>query len=153
MRTKKYLSKIFLCLSLCLVTACAASGPEFTPVTATNNTAKIHVYRVRSYIWEGAEWYLMANGKRFTALSNGGFYTHVSKPGNVTFSSTVRPKFCTWLDELLFSEQELITISARAGETHYVKFEVKIGKVISMRRVSRTKGEAEIKSLNKIAPL
>ena len=152
MQTKKYMSKIFLCLSLCLVTACAASGPEFTPVTATNNTAVIHVYRVRSYIWAGAEWYLRANGKRFTALSNGGFYTYVSKPGNVTLSSTVRPKFGNWIDELLFSEQELITISARAGKTHYVKFEVNKGPVISMHLVSRTKGEAEIKSLNRIAP-
>lgn len=142
------LLKVAFIISISIgIAACAgATGPKFMPMVAPQDGAIIHVYRLPRNVGGMASWYLSANGKRITTLSNGGFYTYKSKPGNVTFSFVKASGFSS-ISDALIPEEELITVSANAGETIYVRFVVDLRAGMHMVIKDRNVGESEIKDL------
>lgn len=147
---KRAVVRLFLICGVGFVGACAsASGPKFTPVAAQTDKAVIYIYRVGSIVGAANSWHLQANGKRVTKVTNGGYYVHYSRPGNVTFSAELQPGVGTLLLAPLLPVEELITVPAKAGEIYYVRF--KIGP--SMQLVNQFEGQSEIKSLNMFDPI
>lgn len=127
-----------------LVSACSASGPRYRPVAPSSGEAIINVYRPDRFPGSANVYHLVANGQHIAEVSNGGYCVYRAEPGNVSFSTELRPGVGTILPALLMKEQELITVPAEAGETYYVRFDV-MGP--SMELVPPAEGAAEIADL------
>lgn len=139
-----------LCLLVavaCGVAACGARGKPFAAATPPTNHALIHVYRPQRGVGGANRWYLSANGRRLTTITNGGYFTYEAEPGNVTFGAKLRPSpailYLDWFIALVLREEELITITVEANQGYFVRFN--IGP--TMELVDTQTGEDEIRDL------
>ena len=130
---------------------CSATGKTFVPVEPQANTALIYIYRPDRFLGCGNVWYLSANGAQVTAIRNGGWFAYHSEPGDVTFYSNLQPGVGTILQGATDSDKEMITISAEAGKTYFVKFDHEMSGPY-MKLVDNRTGESEIQGLKLMEP-
>ncbi len=115
------------------------------------DTGIIYLYRVGSMVGGNNVFYLFANDEAITRIGNGGYYPYVSPPGNVTFSTRLRPSAAQRLMAVVVAArkpQDMITIPVEAGEVYYVRFDY-YGRA---GLVEREKGEEEIRGLKQFEP-
>jgi hypothetical protein len=139
-------------LIVCTLAGCGATGKIYVPVEPEADTALIYIYRPDRFLGSGNVWYLRTNEAQVTAVRNGGWFAFYSKPGDVTFYSNLRPGVGTLLPGMLDSDKEMITISAEAGQTYFVKFDHHMSGPY-MELVDKSTGESEIQGLRMMEPI
>jgi hypothetical protein len=102
---------------------CSAHGPLFDPAASAPRQGQgtIVVYRISRGPGAANAWYLNANGRPLTVITNGGYYAYQADPGNVTFSARLKPNVLNWWAVLL-GFHDLITVPVEAGQVYYVRF-------------------------------
>lgn len=112
--------KKLILASLFLLANCA-SGPVYSGIEQPKNTAKIVVYRPGNYFNSLGTYWLEFNGKEVCDIHNAAFMVRDVEPGSLTISSSKFGALGT----------SRITLTAKAGETVYVKEEINGDKMFS----------------------
>ncbi len=146
-------SIIALLLGLLLFSGCAMpSGPKFTQMNnIPNDKALIYLYRKGSLVGSANAFKLRANGELITAMQNGGYYTHISPPGEVALTAQLElnPLNVGLLNLIYNPQYDLMTLKAEAGRTYYLQTRITFSG-LKMKQVDEATGAKEIKrcSLN-----
>lgn len=105
--------KKLILASLFLLANCA-SGPVYSGIEQPKSTAKIVVYRPSTFINFTARFWVEVNGIEVCKLHNGAFLVSDVQPGKINIASSNFGSVGT----------SRITLTAKAGETVYVKMEM-----------------------------
>jgi len=108
------------------MTACAASGPQYSAinkdiVTASDNKAKIVIYRMKEFYGSANTYWVEMNGKQFCDIHDGSFAIYETTPTTVNLATSTFGVVGT----------SRLSVKLAPRETVYVRFEQKDSRIAS----------------------
>jgi hypothetical protein len=167
MKKKCFNNSLLVAITIAIVCSGCATGQKFAqvpPVVVPPDKALIYIYRPTGFfgltgIGDIATGYnFKGNGfsrEHLGYLENGGFFTSIMPPGELTLTGTV--KFDTLAAEKsairwgvnVMAEHKLITLNIEAGKTYYLKFWYSALNALNEPKMKLVDSETGLREINK----
>lgn len=116
MKKKRQYRLGFGALVIMALTACAASGPIYSPAPAPKaSDALVYIYRPNAFVLGGRDAYFQVNGKNVVHLSAVGYTRIYLQPGAYEIVQS-------WPIDLIGFKRLHLPLTVSAGKTYYYRF-------------------------------